>query len=234
EMFKKELLSPQEFEQIKYRTEGAKIEWEQAKLNLSYTKITSPISGIVGERLRRLGERIQITDKLFTVINTEEMIAVVYVPEREIEHISKRQNALIFSDVLKDKIFTGWVKRVSPAVDPQSGTFKVTVGIRNVDNKLRPGMFVNVRIVTDTHKDAVLIPKTAVVYENETMNVFVVRDSVARRIRILPGYQDYQNIESLSGIEAGEKIIVVGQAGLKDSTKVKIIALRDDNSQKSS
>lgn len=228
-MFNKELYSQQEFEQVKFTLDAAKIAWEQAKLNLSYTKITSPITGVVGNRLRKPGDRIQPSDQLFTVINLEEMIAVVYVPEREIEIISKGQEAYLFSDNLENKKFPGWIKRVSPAVDPQSGTFKVTVGVKNVDNKLRPGMFVNVHIITETHDNAVLIPKTAIVYENENMNVYVVRDSIARKIQLDPGFQNYQYIEALTQISEGEKVIVVGQAGLKDSTKVKIISERNNN-----
>jgi membrane fusion protein (multidrug efflux system) len=227
-MFKKELYSQQEFEQVKFPMDAAKIAWEQAKLNLSYTKITSPIAGVVGNRFRKPGDRIQPSDKLFTVINLEEMIAVVHVPEREIQRISKGQNAYIFSDNLGNKRYPGWIKRVSPAVDPQSGTFKVTVGVKNVDNELRPGMFVNTHIITDTHIEAVLIPKTAIVYENEKMNVYVVRDSVARKIQLDSGFENYQYIESLSKISEGEKVIVVGQAGLKDSTKVKIISEREN------
>lgn len=226
-MFKKELYSQQEFEQVKFGMDAARIAWEQAKLNLSYTKITSPIAGIVGNRMRKPGDRIQPSDKLFTVINLEEMIAVVHVPEKEIERISKGQTAYIYSDNLQNVKFPGWIKRVSPAVDPQSGTFKVTVGVKNVDNKLRPGMFVNAHIITETHDAAVLIPKTAIVYENERMNVYVVRDSVAHKIQLNSGFQNYQYIESLSQISEGEKVIVVGQAGLKDSTKVKIISERE-------
>lgn len=227
-MLNKELYSQQEFEQVKFPMDAAKIAWEQAKLNLSYTKITSPIAGVVGNRLRKPGDRIQPSDRLFTVINLDEMIAVVYVPEREIQRISKGQEAYLFSDNLQNKRFAGWIKRVSPAVDPQSGTFKVTVGVKNAGNALRPGMFVNVHIITETHDNAVLIPKTALVYENEKMNVYVVRDSLARKIQINPGFQNYQYVESRSQIAEGDKVIVVGQAGLKDSTRVKIISEREN------
>lgn len=225
-MYKKNLLSKEEFEQARFAGESKKILWEQAKLNLDYTKITSPISGVIGERLKRPGDRIQPTDRLFTVINTQEMIAVVHIPEKEIGNVVKGQKAYISSQHLKNERFSGWIKRVSPVVDPQSGTFKVTIGIRNENNRLRPGMFVNAHIITDTHKGAVLIPKTAVVYENENLHVFVVRDSLAHKITLNVGYQDFEKVESLSQIEAGEKIIVVGQAGLKDKTKVKIVSER--------
>jgi membrane fusion protein (multidrug efflux system) len=127
------------------------------------------------------------------------------------------------------KQFTGWIKRVSPVVDPQSGTFKVTIGVKNVDNSLRAGMFVNTHIVVSTHENAVLIPKTAIVYENERMNVFVVRDTVAHKVSLKVGFQDNEKVEALADIEEGDKVIVVGQAGLKDQTKVKIVSERKDD-----
>lgn len=225
-MFNKDLLSKEEFEKARFATEGLKVDWEQAQLNYSYTKIKSPISGVIGDRLIKMGDRVQLSNKLFTVINTEEMIAVVYAPEKELDNIRSNQVAYISSDNIPNERFTGWIKRVSPVVDPQSGTFKVTIGVKNTKNKLRAGMFVNAHIVVDTHENAVLIPKTAIVYENEMMNVFVVKDSIAHKVLLNNGFQDHEKVECLSGIEAGDKIIVVGQAGLKDQTKVKIVSER--------
>ena len=228
QMYSEDLLSKEEFEQARFTTEGLKIDWEQAKLNLSYTAIKSPISGVIGDRFRKPGDRIQPSDKLFSVINTEEMIATVYVPEKEINRVKIGQTAYITSDNLKDKRFTGWLKRVSPVIDPASGTFKVTIGVKNVGNVLRAGMFVNAFIVTDVHENAILIPKTAIVYENEAKNVFVVKDSTAHKITLNVGFEDHEKVESLAGINEGDKVIVVGQAGLKDKTKVKIVSEQEN------
>ena len=227
-MFSEDLLSKEEFEQARYATEGLEVDWKQANLNLSYTKIKSPISGVIGDRFRKPGDRIQPTVKLFSVINTQEMIAIVYVPEKEISRVKKGQTAFITSDNLKNKRFTGWIKRVSPVIDPASGTFKVTIGVKNIDNVLRAGMFINAFIVTDVHDDAILIPKTAIVYENEAMNVFVVKDSLAHKISLKVGFQDHEKVESLSEIEEGDKVIVIGQAGLKNKTKVKIVSEQEN------
>jgi len=228
-LLEKKLLSKEEFESTKYTMENARIEWQKSKLNVKYTKIESPISGILGERLVRPGDRIQPSDKIFSVINTQEIIAIVHVPEKEIGRVKKGQKAFITSSNMSaDSNFPAWIKRVSPVVDPQSGTFKVTLGIRNEANKLRPGMFVNTHIITDVHKDAVLIPKTALVYQDESAHIFVVRnDSIAHKIKLQVGYENYQYIEALSAIEHGEKIVVVGQEGMKDKSKIKIVAERE-------
>lgn len=228
EMHKQALLSDEELEKSKFGLQTAEIQWKEAKLSLDFMQIRSPISGRVGERLAKIGKRIQPTDKLFSVVNNSQVIAVVYVPEKNLNQLRIRQPAFISSDHLDGKQFEGWIKRISPVVDPSSGTFKVTVGVRNLKNMLRPGMFVNVHIIVNTHKDVVLIPKMAVVYENEYMNIYVVKDSVAHKIRLAPGFEDNEKIEALKDIEEGDKIIVVGQAGMKDKTRVKIVAEREN------
>jgi len=228
-MYKQNLLSIEEFEQAKFTVRSLEVDWKTAKLNLSYTQISSPISGVVGARLPKPGDRIQPTDKLFTVINTQEMIAIVYAPEKQLGSVKKNQVAYLTSDHLPDEKFEGWIKRVSPVVDPQSGTFKITIGVKNPDNKLHPGMFVNTHIITATHTDAVLVPKRAIVYENEGMNVYVVRDSIASKVVLKVGFQDHEKVEALAGLAAGDQIIVVGQAGLKDGTKVRVVNIVENN-----
>ena len=222
-MHEKKLLSDEEFDDAKFSLDAMHIKWDEAKLNLDFMKVRSPISGRVGERLAKIGKRIQPSDKLFSVVNNKEVISVVYVPEKNINDLKVGQKAYIFSENVRKKPFPAWIKRISPVVDPQSGTFKVTLGVKNENQMLRPGMFVNAHIITDTHKNVLLIPKTAVVYENQYMNVYVVRDSIARKIQLNAGYEDSDKIEALDGINEGDKIIIVGQAGMKDKTKVNIV-----------
>ena len=228
-MYQQNLLSKEEFEQANFALGGLEVDWEQAKLNLSYTRIKTPIAGVVGDRSIKPGDRIQPADKLYTVINTSEMIAVVYAPEKQLGSVVKNQRAYITSDHLAGQEYEGWIKRVSPVVDPQSGTFKITVGVKNRNNILKSGMFVNTHIITATHDNAVLIPKTAIVYENEQLSVYVVKDSLAQKVALKVGFQDHEKIESLEGVEEGDKIIVVGQAGLKNNTKVRIVNERKND-----
>ncbi len=227
-MHAKALLSNEEFEQAKYSLETARLNWEDARLKLDYMSIRSPISGWVGERLVKIGQRIQPTDKLFSVVNNSQVIAVVNVPEKNVDDLKTGQLAIITSDNIAGIKFEGFVKRISPVVDPSSGTVKVTVGVKNRSRKLKPGMFVNVNLIIAVHTDAVLVPKLAIVYENEYMNVFVVKDSMAHRIRLTPGFEDSEKIESLKDLQAGDEVIVVGQAGLKDKTRVRVVARRDN------
>ncbi|MEJ2051990.1 MAG: efflux RND transporter periplasmic adaptor subunit, partial [Calditrichota bacterium] len=141
----KNLISEEEFDNAKLAVRQAELQWKQAKLNLDYTIVRSPIDGVIGERIAKIGDRIQTSNRLFVVTNPNDKVVKVYIPQDELPKCSINQPAIIQTDVLPEKEFQGWVKRISPIVDPTSGTFKATAGVRDPKNLLRPGMFVSVR-----------------------------------------------------------------------------------------
>ena len=106
---------------------------------------------MITERYVQVGARVGPSSKLYDLIKLDDLIARVFAPGQYLTTVGSGQQALITSDFLPDKQFHGWVKRISPVVDPRSGTFKVTVGLHDRWQYLRPGLFVNVRIVTATH-----------------------------------------------------------------------------------
>lgn len=218
-----ELLSEEEFLTAEINMKQAEIAWEQAKLNLEYTTVTAPISGVIGDRLVNLGDRIQTSTNLFTVANLDEKIVRLYVPQSEYAKCYKNQTAMVTTDVMAGTRFNGYVKRISPIIDPQSGTFKVTVAVKDPQNQLRPGMFVNAELIVDTHKNARLIPKSALIYENERTYFFIVSQDSSQKLELKKGFEDAEKVEILNDLEAGTQIVVLGQNGLKDGSRVKIV-----------
>ncbi|MFH1069077.1 MAG: efflux RND transporter periplasmic adaptor subunit [Candidatus Glassbacteria bacterium] len=224
-MFGKQLVSEKELEEARFNLDQARIEWEQASLNLRRTRITAPISGVVTNRHVKLGERVTTSEPVFKIVEMDEKIAVVHLPERETGRVTTGQRAFLQTDNLPDQRFEATVKRVSPVMDAASGTFKVTVGVKDLRNLLKPGMYVAVHIITDTHSAALLIPKAAVVYDNGLPYAYFVReDTLAGRVRLEKGYSDTKNIEVLAGVAEHDRVIVIGQKGLKDGARIKIIA----------
>ena len=218
-----ELLSEEEFLTAEINMKQAEIAWEQAKLNLEYTTVTAPISGVIGDRLVNLGDRIQTSTNLFTIANLNEKIVRLYVPQSEFAKCYKNQTAKVTTDVMAGTKFNGYVKRISPIIDPQSGTFKVTIAVKDPQNKLRPGMFVNAELIVDTHENAKLIPKSALIYENERTYFFIVSQDSSQKLELKKGFEDAEKVEILNDLEAGTQIVVLGQNGLKDGSRVKIV-----------
>ncbi|MEE3263085.1 MAG: efflux RND transporter periplasmic adaptor subunit [Candidatus Latescibacterota bacterium] len=228
EMFRRRLISTQEYEDKLYQLEQARLRREKAQLALEHTHIRAPFSGVLTTRSVQVGARVGPGGKLFDLVKREDLIARVHVPGQYLREVQVRQAAQIESDFLRDMVFEGYVKRISPVVDPQSGTFKVTLGIHDQWEHLRPGIFVTARIITDTHAGAILIPKEAIVYDGSDRFVFVVRDSTAHRVKLDAGFENSRFVEARSEIADTTQVIVVGQNGLKDQARISVVATSSD------
>lgn len=223
ELFEKQAISAEEYQNKQFEYEAQKSAYELAKLNQEYTSIKSPISGVISERLIKKGNMIGTDQNVYRVTDFDPLQAILYVPEHEMAKINKNQPAEIKVDALPGQTFKAHVERISPIVDPATGTFKVTVIIDEKSDKLKPGMFGRVKIVYDTRLSTKMIPKVAVMSEDETQSVFVVRDSLAYKKIIKTGYINGRNIEVLEGLEDGEVVVTTGQGSLKDSAKVNVV-----------
>jgi membrane fusion protein (multidrug efflux system) len=225
EMFSRNLMTKQDYDNQVYQLDQSRLALERARLRLSYATVRAPFDGVVTTRDTQVGARVGTGTKLFSLIKLDEIVARVFVPARYLTDVAEGQSAVVTSEFMPGRTFTGWVKRISPIVDPKSGTFRVTVGVRG-DNPtgLPPGLFVNVRIVTETRENAVLVPKRAIVYEGGERFAFVVVDGTAHKRRLVAGHEDPEAVEALSGFEPGSRVIVLGHNGLKDGAKVRDVS----------
>lgn len=113
--------------------------------------------------------------------------------------------------------------RVSPVVDANSGTFKVTLSVPNEQAKLKAGMFTRVELRYDTHSDVITVPYNAVINQDNQYALYVVEGENAARREVTLGYREAETVEVVSGISAGEQIVVRGQQNLKDQSLVEVI-----------
>jgi membrane fusion protein (multidrug efflux system) len=218
------LVNKQDYDDNKFNLEQAKLRLDRAALKLSYATVRAPFAGVISARDAQVGARVSPSTKVFSLVKLDEIVARVFVPGRYLTTVAEKQPAIVTSEFLPDRSFNGWVKRISPVIDPKSGTFKVTVGVRaQKPGDLPPGLFVGVRIVTDTRPDAVLIPKRAVVYEGGERFVFTVANDKAVKRKLVAGYEDPDHVEAVSGLDVGTTVIVLGQNGLKDGASVRAV-----------
>ena len=200
----------------------SKLALEDAERELSYTEVRAAISGVVTQRHVNLGDQVQVGQRLFDLVDFESLVARVYVPEKNLSEIRTGQEARLHSGAVGTQAFTGKVDRIAPIVDPKSGTVKVTVSVAQQAG-LRPGVFIDVELITATLADALLMPKRALIYDND--QIFVYRLKPARRVerQLVPALMaDKDNIVPASGFAPGDTVIVAGQAGLKDGALVRL------------
>jgi len=219
----KGLISDGDFEKIKYEMEALEAAFNLASLELDYTQIRAPIDGVVARRFVKLGNTISEGDALFKVTSLEPLVAYLHVPEREYRNVDPGQTVGIEIDALGGETIVATVSRVSPVVDPQTGTFKITVEIIDQQRRIKPGMFGRIGVIYDVHDDALQIPRSAIIEDQGKASVFVVEDDHAARRLVETGYSNKGMVEILSGLQDGEQVVTVGQASLKQDSRVNVI-----------
>jgi len=171
---KKQLISKREYDQANFDMQTQKAALQTARLQLAYTRIVAPVSGVIAERSVKVGNLIQVNQNLFRIVGMDPLQAVLNVPERQLGILKAGQVVQLEADALPGKQFTGNILRIAPTVDAASGTFRVTCQFRDKTATLKPGMFGRIDIVYDHRDEAVTIPRSALIEEDGETAVFVV------------------------------------------------------------
>jgi membrane fusion protein (multidrug efflux system) len=224
ELHDKGLVSAGAFEGIKYELESLKAAYNLARLEYSYTDIRAPIDGVITERFIKVGNTISANDKAFQITDMDPLLSYLFVPEKEFRRLKPGQSARMTVDAIPGEVFDASILRISPVVDPETGTFKVTLAIVDPSTRLKPGMFGRFQIIFDQRQNVLLVPRVAILEDETQQSVFVVEDGVAKRRTIQTGYSMGENIEVTGGLSGDETVITLGQTGLKDGAEVTVIA----------
>ncbi len=228
ELHERGLVSEGAFENLRYDMEALDAAYRLAQLELDYSEIRAPIDGVISERLIKVGNTLMSGAPAFRITDGNSLIAYLYVPQSDLYQFDVDQPAELLLDALPGEVFGAKVLRISPRIDPGTGTFKVTLAVDQGDDALRAGMFGRVQVAYDVHKDVLLVPSEAVLAEDSDSAVYVVEDGVARRRTISTGLNSEAGIEVLSGLDGSENVIVIGQTSVKDGTPV---SRQDDGHQ---
>jgi membrane fusion protein (multidrug efflux system) len=228
------LISAGDFEKIQYEMEALQATYDLSRLELGYTEIRAPIAGVISQRFIKIGNTIDVNAPTFQVTSLVPLISYLHVPEREYRRIAAGQTATLRIDALQGAEFEGTVARISPVVDPATGTFKATVEVYDETRRLKPGMFARLHIIYDMHADALQIPRSAIVEEAGESAVFVIAENTAQRRPVQTGYAESGRIEIVEGLAENENFVLVGQSGLKEGTRVSVINSGDTSEKAAS
>jgi membrane fusion protein (multidrug efflux system) len=214
------LVSEAMFESLKYDLEALEAAYELARLNFDYSKIRAPIEGVVSSREIKLGQSIDASDVLFRITETSELLAYLQIPQAELGKFSAGQVATLTVDAMPQMTYTATIARISPTIDMRNGTFRATAFIDNGSGELAPGMFARFSIAYDRHADALVIPRTALIEEDDQTSVYIVANGAVSRRTIEVGIESGNLVEVVGGLASDEEVVVTGQSSLRDGSKV--------------
>lgn len=196
---------------------------ESAEVKLAQTHIKAPFAGRITSRSVEIGQSVSAADALFKLASFNPLYADVFVSELDSRRVRPGQTAEILLEGA-EKPGMGRIVRVSPVVDDQTGTVKITAELRAAPDDYRPGAFVRVRVETDTREQTTLIPKRAVIQRDGETFVYINDGETARRQDVELGYEDGDAVEIRSGVRPGDAVVVAGQGKLKDGDKTRVIS----------
>lgn len=202
-----------------------------AKLNLTYTKITAPLSGRIGLRLVDSGNMVHAADTNgIAVITQLQPIAVLFsIPEDQLPPVLEklRQNAKLPADAYdrddRKKLASGMLLTVDNQIDPTTGTSRLKAEFPNTDYALFPNQFVNVRLSLETKHNVTIVPAVAVQRGPTGTGpfVYVVQEDNTVAVRpIKVGMTQGNDVSIDDGLQPGEKVVVDGAEKLTEGTRV--------------
>ncbi len=202
---------------------------DSAKLQLSYSRITSPISGRVGLRLVDPGNIVHANDPNGLLVITQlQPIAVLFsLPEDQLSDVYRKLRAGVQLPVEAydrdntTKIATGKLLTIDNQIDPTTGTYKLKAIFDNQRNELFPNQFVNVRLLVDIKRGMVIIPAAAIQRGPQGVYVYVVAAGSIAKVRpVTPAQASGNNVGISAGMQPGEVVVADGQDKLQDGSKV--------------
>ncbi len=206
---------------------------DNARLQLGYTKVTAPISGRLGLRQVDTGNIIRSSDAAGLVVITQvDPITVVFtIPQDNLQRVLKQLKAGeklavdAWDREQKNKLATGFLLSTDNQIDTTTGTIKLKAQFPNPEGQLFPNQFVNVKMVVDTKKDAIVIPLAAIQRGAAGNIVYVVKEDKTTTVRpVKIGATENDNVAIESGIAAGELVVTDGVDRLREGAKVEVTA----------
>lgn len=205
---------------------------ELARLQLSYTTIRAPITGLVGARVVFPGSAVKTNETILATINRVRPLLVAFsLPEK---HLPRLRATLAGSSDKKMKVditlpsdttqhFEGELRFIDNAVDAATGTILLKAQVDNADEKLTPGQFLNLRLILETLPQAVTIPTEAVQQGADGTFTFVVKEGGSVEVRKLEVATSEAGVSAIAkGLSAGETVVTDGQLRLTAGVKVKV------------
>jgi len=219
-------------EQIKgaqAQVETARGQLQGAEAQVAYSEVRSPISGVVADRPVYAGEMASTGTPLLTIMDTSRVVARVNVPQSQSTAVKVGQTVTL-TQTGGSEALEGRVTVVSPAADPNTTTVQVWITAPNPGDRFKPGAAVHASIVTETIRNAVVVPASAILpgEEGGTAVLTVSPDSTAHLRSVDVGVRYGDKAQIANGVKPGDEVVIVGGLGVDDKAKVKIVGATEE------
>ncbi|NLW56417.1 MAG: efflux RND transporter periplasmic adaptor subunit [Firmicutes bacterium] len=214
--------SPEQLDILQAQVRQAEIALEMAKLQLSYTRVTAPISGVIAQFTVEVGSMAAPSAPAGLIVEDSKMKAKALVPESYVNLLRVGDKVVIEAKAVPGMSFDGTIAAVTPLADQTTRQFPVEISVLNPSNLLKAGMMGTVHLTIGEARDQLLIPVDTVLFEGEQTYAYVVEDGYAVRRTLTTGLDSGGMIAVLEGLAEGEQVISRGQHQVKNGMLVEV------------
>ena len=221
----RQVITLPEFERERTAYASAAAQLDQLRARVGYAVVNAPIDGVVVEKSVEAGDVVSTNARLFTLADLSTMVARVGVSELDVVELSPGEATTIQLDAYPGRAFTGRIRRVFPAGDPQTRLVPVEVELGPEARAVaRPGFLARVTFALGARENVLLVPASAIVSgTGGTSAVFVVANGVATRRTVETGLTSEGQVEIVAGLAAGDTIVITGANSLRDGMDVRVV-----------
>lgn len=213
-------VSDTQFEAAKLAYINAESQFVAARRQYSDTKIKAPISGVVTSRMIDVGSYVTEGNVVANIVDISTLKAKLNVGEKDAFRLKVGDQVNISTDVYPGVTFAGRIESISSKGD-ESHTYPVEITLKNSkENPLKAGMFGRISFTSIKQSESIVIPREALIGSIKDARVFTVENGNAKMKKVVVGNAFDTNLEIISGLNAGDKVVVNGQNNLQDNDKV--------------
>jgi membrane fusion protein (multidrug efflux system) len=228
-LYKEGLVTRQQYDDIVARRLLAEGEVDRAggtldlaREKLAKTKIHASIAGIIREKKVTPGDYVRNGTPLLYLTRNNPIKLSFTVTERDVARLKKGQECVFKVDAFPDREFKGKLSVIYPNLEERTRSLQAEALVPNSQMLLKPGLFARVTLYTGDAVDKVIVPITALLYENNKVKVFVVEGEQAKERFVQVGGKYGEYMELVEGLKGGEQLVVVGQNNLAEGVKVNV------------
>lgn len=216
------------YHEARYAAEQSRGNLAALEARLARTTVRAPIRGVLNDRFVEVGAMVQPGTAVARIVQADTIRIMAGVPERYAPYVSAGAEAFVSFDVFPGEVFPGSITYAGVSVDPDARTFPVELTLPNPGGTVKPGMVADVSVTQGELADAIVVPRQALVSMEDGQVVFVVEEiggetvAAARGVEVAASQGNDVVIES--GLEPGDRLVVVGQQGLTGGDRVRVVA----------